>query len=134
MKILLTIFAAFSFLVSNSQTVSNTDYENIQGKWVCITPKYKKHTFWVKKLSFFQNYNKEIVEQALPYQIENSNGENIEIVGLFVKCSGCYDDVWTITKLTSTVLELINDETDETATYNKILKTTNKKKKNGTQH
>ena len=134
MRILLTIFAAFSFLVSNSQTVSNTDYENIQGKWICITPKYKKHTFWVKKLSFFQNYNKEIVEQELPYQIENSNGENIEIVGLFVKCSGCYDDVWTITKLTSSVLELVNNETDETAIYNKILKTTNKKKKNGTQH
>ena len=119
-------------MLSHSQTIKSTDYENIQGKWVCITPKYKKHTFWVKKLSFFQNYNrgydKGILEQALPYQIEKSHQEEIEIVGLFIKCNGCYDDVWTITELTQNELVLVNYETEETATYKKVLSTKPKKK------
>lgn len=121
MKLLLIIFSTFSFLISYSQTETTTDYQNIQGKWICVTPKYKNHTFWVKKLSFFQNYNKGVLEQGLPYQIEKPNGDEIEIVGLFVKCSGCYDDVWTITELTLKELVLVNYETEETATYKKVL-------------
>ena len=128
MKTLLIILATFSFFISHSQTENATDYENIQGKWICVTPKYKNHTFWVKKLSFFQKYDSGVLEQALPYQINKPNREEIEIVGLFVKCSGCYDDVWTITELTQKELILVNFETEETATYKKVLSTKSKKK------
>ena len=89
MKLLLIIFSTFCFFTSFGQTETTTDYQNIQGKWICTTPKYKKHTFWVKKHSFFKNYDRGVLEQGLPYQIEKPNGEEIEIVGLFVKCSGC---------------------------------------------
>jgi hypothetical protein len=128
MKLLLIIFSTFCFFTSFGQTETTTDYQNIQGKWICTTPKYKKHTFWVKKLSFFQNYDRGVLEQGLPYQIEKPNGEEIEIVGLFVKCSGCYDDVWTITELTPKELILVNYETEEMATYKKVLNVKPKKK------
>ena len=128
MKKLLILFSLFSFLMSFGQTENTADYENIQGKWICITPKYKKHTFWVKKLSFFQKDDGGILEQGLPYQINKPNGEEIEIVGLFVKCNGCYDDLWTITELTAKELVLVNYETEETATYKKVLNAKSKKR------
>ena len=128
MKLLLIIFSTFCFFTSFGQTETTTDYQNIQGKWICTTPKYKKHTFWVKKLSFFQKYDSGVLEQALPYQINKPNREEIEIVGLFVKCSGCYDDVWTITELTPKELILVNYETEEMATYKKVLNVKPKKK------
>lgn len=127
MKLLLIFLATFSFFLSFSQVENTADYEHIQGKWICITPKYKNHTFWVNKMSFFQKYERGVLEQGLPYQINKPNGEEIEIVGLFVKCSDCYDDVWTITVLTQKELVLVNYETDETATYQKKLSTKPKK-------
>ena len=128
MKKLLILFTLFSFLMSFGQTENTADYENIQGKWICITPKYKKHTFWVKKLSFFQKDDGGILEQGLPYQINEPNGEEIEIVGLFVKCNGCYDDLWTIKELTAKELVLVNYETEETARYKKVLNAKSKKR------
>ncbi len=128
MKKLIILFTLFSFLMSFGQTENTADYENIQGKWICITPKYKKHTFWVKKLSFFQKDDGGILEQGLPYQINEPNGEEIEIVGLFVKCNGCYDDLWTIKELTAKELVLVNYETEETATYKKVLNAKSKKR------
>ena len=81
-----------------------------------------------KKLSFFQKDDGGILEQGLPYQINKPNGEEIEIVGLFVKCNGCYDDLWTITELTAKELVLVNYETEETATYKKVLNAKSKKR------
>ena len=129
MKTLLIFFATFSFFVTFGQIENTVDYENIQGKWICITPKYKTHTFWVNKMSFFQKYGRGVLEQGLPYQINKPNGEEIEIVGLFIKCIDCYDDVWTITELTQKDLVLVNYETDEKATYKKVLSTKQKNKK-----
>ena len=128
MKTILIILTTFCFFTTYSQTENTANYKNIQGKWICITPKYKKHTFWVKKLSFFQKYDRGFLEQGLPYQINKPNNEEIEIVGLFVKCSGCYDDVWTIKELTQKELVLVNYETEETATYRKVLSMKPKKK------
>lgn len=130
MKRLLIILTTFSFFILHSQTENTADYENIQGKWICVTPKYKSHMFWVKKLSFFQKYDRGLLEQGLPYQINKPKGEEIEIVGLFLKCSSCYDDVWTITELTQKELVLVNYETEEIATYRKVLSKKPKKKKN----
>lgn len=125
--VILLIFLSSFF--SYSQIDNTIDYENIQGKWICITPKFKNHTFWVKKLSFFQKYEKGILEQGLPYQIKiPNNEEEIEIVGLFVKCSGCFNDVWTISELNSKELVLVNYETAETATYTKVLNAKQKKR------
>lgn len=129
MKILLIFFATFSFYVTISQVENTINYENIQGKWICITPKYIKHTFWVNKMSFFQKYGRGVLEQGLPYQINKQNEEGIEIVGLFIKCTDCYDDVWTITELTQHELVLVNHETAEKATYKKVLSTKHKNKK-----
>jgi len=123
MKITATIFILFLSLFVFAQNQTNNDYQNIQGKWVCTTPKYKNHTFTVKEMSFFQKFQQGSLEQGLPYEIKRYNHKDydIDIVGLFVKCSGCFDDVWTISELTPTKLVLINYETEETAEYKKVV-------------
>ena len=123
MKITATIFILFLSLFVFAQNQTNNDYQNIQGKWVCTTPKYKNHTFTVKEMSFFQKFQQGSLEQGLPYEIKRYNHKDydIDIVGLFVKCSGCFDDVWTISELTPTKLVLINYETEETVEYKKVV-------------
>lgn len=129
MKTITTLFALFFSLLALAQEQTKSDYQNIQGKWVCITPKYKKHTFTVKDMSFFQQYQQGVLEQGLPYEIKRYNHKDnaIDLVGLFVKCSGCYDDIWTIDELTPTKLILVNYNTDELAEYKKIIPTKKKK-------
>lgn len=51
-------------------------------------------------------------ENGLPYQITKPNDEEIEIVGLLVKCTGFYDAVWTVTELNQKELVLVNYEID----------------------
>lgn len=121
----ISILFILLFCVSVSAQVNN--YQNIQGNWICITSQYKNHIFWVKGTSFFQNFEQGVLEQRLPYQIEKSADGEIEIIGLFVKCKGCFDDVWTISQLTSTKLILINYDTEETVEYKKAVKTKSKK-------
>ena len=129
MKITATIFILFLSLFMSAQKQTNDDYQNIQGKWVCITPKFKNHTFAVKEMSFFQKIQQGTLEQGLPYEIKKYNYKeyDIDIVGLFVKCNGCFDDVWTIQELTSTKLILINYETEDVAEYKKVVNTKQKK-------
>lgn len=121
MKYLYTLYAVLFSVVSFEQETQTANYQNIQGKWICTTPKYKKHTFWVKETSFYQKIQNDILEQGLPYQIKKPTGESLDIVGLFVKCSGCFDDVWTIAALTPTKLTLVNYKTDEIAEYKKVI-------------
>lgn len=114
MKFIATLFILFLSFFATAQTQTNTDYQNIQGKWTCTTPKYKNHTFWVKGMSFFQNYKEGVLEQGMPYEIRfNHQEEDIDFVGLFIKCIDCYDDIWTIQELSISKLVLVNYETDE---------------------
>lgn len=123
MKYLYVLFFVLLVNFSFAQSSTNTDYKNIQGKWVCITPQYKKHTFWVKDMSFFQKDRQYVLEQGLPYEIKkyNHQEQDIGIVGLFVKCNGCYDDLWIIKELTSVKLVLENYQTEEIAEYKKVI-------------
>lgn len=123
MKVSTTLFLLFFSLIISAQTQTSSDYQNIQGKWICATPKYKNHTFTVKDMSFFQKFQQGTLEQGLPYEIKRYNHKNheIDLVGLFVKCSGCFDDVWTISELTNTKLVLINYDTAEEAEYKKVI-------------
>ena len=123
MKITTTLFVLFFSLFVSAQTQIKSDYQNIQGKWTCISPKYKNHSFTVKEMSFFQKFQQGTLEQGLPYEIKRYNHKDhkIDLVGLFVKCSGCFDDVWTISELTPTKLVLINYDTEETAEYKKVV-------------
>ena len=123
MKLTTTLFVLFFSLFVSAQSQTNSDYQNIQGKWICTTPKYNKHTFTVKEMSFFQKFQQGTLEQGLPYEIKRYNHKDheIDLVGLFVKCSGCFDDVWTISELTPTKLVLINYETEETVEYKKVV-------------
>lgn len=129
MKITATIFILFLSLFVFAQNQTNNDYQNIQGKWVCITPQYKNHTFTVKDMSFFQKFQQGTLEQGLPYEIKkyNHKDRDIDVVGLFAKCKGCFDDVWTIQELNSTKLIFINYETEDVAEYKKVVKTKQKK-------
>jgi hypothetical protein len=122
MKFIATLFILFSSFFATAQTQTNSDYQNIQGKWTCTTPKYKNHTFWVKGMAFFQKYRQGTLEQALPYEIKRFDYQehDIDIVGLFTKCVDCYD-VWTIQELTASKLVLINNETDEITEYKKVV-------------
>ncbi|MFD1628664.1 hypothetical protein [Pseudopedobacter beijingensis] len=122
------ILCLLLFSVTSFGQAQTTAYQNIQGKWICITPKYQNHTFWVKGTSFFQKFQNGVLEQGLPYQITKPTGEDIDVVGLFVKCKGCFDDVWTISELTRTKLILINYATEEIAEYKKVIVSNVKKK------
>lgn len=121
MKNIIIFFILLLSLSVSAQNQTSNDYQNIQGKWICTTPKYKNHSFWVKGMSFFQKYRKGTLEQALPYEIKNFNYEDheINIIGLFVKCIDCYNDVWTIQELTDSKLVLVNYDTEEIAEYKK---------------
>lgn len=99
-----------------------TNFENIQGKWLCITPKYKDHSFWVEEMSFYQKYQEGFLEQGLPYQIKKEGLTDVDIVGLFVKCKDCFDNVWTIEELTSEKLVLVDYNTEEVVEYKKVRK------------
>ena len=109
----------------NYQNQTESSYKLLQGKWICTTQKYKKHTFWVKGMSFFQKDKNGVIEQALQYDIQQSEVNDIGFTGLLTKCNECWDDDWYIESITKSQLVLIDAKTDDTAKYTKV-KTTKK--------
>ena len=89
MKITTTLFVLFFSLFVSAQTQIKSDYQNIQGKWTCISPKYKNHSFTVKEMSFFQKFQQGTLEQGLPYEIKRYNHKDHK--GLRKGCFGAIE-------------------------------------------
>ena len=102
----------------------------MQGKWVCVMPKYKNHSFFVKGSYFYQYLKNEIVEQRLPYHLEHGDDDEVTVFGLFLDCDYCYGG-GEIIEVSPSKLVLMKSDlegNDEEIIYKKVVSIKTKKK------